>query len=159
MGTNLVWVRDTVFISGCWFQGNLQSPKSFTDTFNIGKLNTGFYFINFTAQDYHYLDSCTNNRSITKIRIFKVGSLDHKESKEKTNFRLFPNPTNSSFTLTTQNNTDHKSIEICNAQGQLLLKEDFDGDTYQFKGELNTGIYLIKLSDQRRAYHQKLVVQ
>jgi hypothetical protein len=69
-----------------------------------------------------------------------------------------PNPSDGNFSLLLQHWEGNKSVQIFNAQGQLL----YNTQTVQqqiFFTDLPKGVYIAKVSDQEYTAAQKVIVQ
>ena len=68
------------------------------------------------------------------------------EDLEKSKVHIFPNPTNSNFTIS--ENEFVKEVEIYNLVGQMILGQKYNnGDTFDLSNHPD-GIYLVKMKDQ-----------
>ena len=75
-----------------------------------------------------------------------------------TSLKLFPNPTNKSFTLTNNSSIDLKKVEIYNNLGKRLKNYEIQS-SYNIE-DLSTGIYFVKVMDQEnRSKTIKLIKQ
>ncbi|HPW66392.1 MAG TPA: T9SS type A sorting domain-containing protein [Salinivirgaceae bacterium] len=68
-------------------------------------------------------------------------------------FCIYPNPTNGSFSVSTQNNNTNIEISICNLQGQIIYKKAYsDTSNVNIDLEIPQGVYFvtIKLTDETK---------
>ncbi|MES2621476.1 MAG: PKD-like domain-containing protein [Bacteroidota bacterium] len=67
--------------------------------------------------------------------------------------RIYPNPMQSLFRIEVKDsNTSKKTIEICNASGQLLMKEFFTNQMLIDASGWNNGMYLLKVVSENGVY-------
>ena len=71
---------------------------------------------------------------------------------------IYPNPNNGSFTIETTNNTT-KLFQIFNVTGALVFKKNSEGTKNTIDtGDLEAGVYTIKLSNELCSLTKKLVI-
>ena len=130
----------------------------YTYTWNNGEISEdlwdvspGFYEV--TVMDANGCDVVTN----TLVEEMNVAGIENMD--EDFQISVFPNPT-SDFATVTWNNEAINTIEILNANGQVVQKAMVDMQFfYKIKG-LNAGMYFINLSDGFNYSNvQKLVVR
>ncbi len=74
---------------------------------------------------------------------------------------VYPSPANGETPVSIaarQGFKDEKTMELYNAQGLLMLKAQFIGDTYSFTNKLKPGIYIVRVSDKEKSSEKKLVI-
>jgi len=74
-------------------------------------------------------------------------------------FSIYPNPTNSIFTIETTNSGLH-NIEITSLNGQLLYRTQMEGTTHQINlSSFQKGIYFITLKSRNYVRIEKIIKQ
>ena len=85
------------------------------------------------------------------------------KDKIEYDLRISPNPTSSTFTLTTNTPLTNPQIQIYNMMGATVYSEKIKTTTSNFSKQINlnapAGIYLVKLSDNQKIYATKLIIQ
>ncbi|MFS4482733.1 T9SS type A sorting domain-containing protein [Hyunsoonleella sp. 2307UL5-6] len=86
-----------------------------------------------------------------------VSDLELRENSLK----IFPNPAQDEFSISMQNISGIKRIEIYNILGKRVYQNAAQGGTIEVKNAgFKTGVYLVKaLTDTNKVYHTKLVIQ
>ncbi len=108
------------------------------------------------AVDFMYASQCKYDTTVfnvpTSIRSNKIGSV-----------KIYPNPTKSNFTIDiSQLNLSKLSLQIFSLNGELIYQDKIEGiqKSFEVNTSLNSGMYLIKVSDERmNTSVQKLIVQ
>jgi len=157
ISTSFYWQNDTVFITGCWWNGIFTSPKGFMNSFNIGKLNSGNFVIHFTAFEDSGVDSCGAGRFQIRVMNFTVGIIGTQINHYKTSYTLYPNPFRSEFFLTTTNIDNIKILDHC---GRILESIEVNGEekTVLNPSNLKCGSYYIHLSKENTIiYRERLI--
>ncbi len=76
---------------------------------------------------------------------------------------VYPNPSNGSFTITTNTPLSNPQIKIYNMMGAIVYSEKIKTTAANFSKQINlnapAGIYFVKVSDQGKQYTKKLVVE
>jgi mannan endo-1,4-beta-mannosidase len=99
-----------------------------------------------------------NNQKFAFIKLKDpvVNITDQKTS----NFSIFPNPNNGGQFMVTYNNvTNNPLLEIFDEQGKLVYKQTLLESNTTINSGLTTGIYILKVSDNRNSISQKLAVK
>ncbi|MDD2634672.1 MAG: T9SS type A sorting domain-containing protein, partial [Bacteroidales bacterium] len=81
---------------------------------------------------------------------------------EQSNFVIYPNPSNGDFTLIIADNQKDIIAEIFNLQGQVLYSTKIysNTDKVEFKDlNMNSGIYLLKLSSDEQVILEKIIIK
>ncbi len=90
-------------------------------------------------------------KKYTNLRIYlKNGSSLGENEVRIVDFSLFPNPTNSIFSITT-NMANITKIEVCNAKGQLIMQQYTNNqNTIHINlSHFQNGIYFVKVIDNK----------
>lgn len=81
-------------------------------------------------------------------------------SSEDVWVRVYPNPTQSLFTIEVKaNKEDVMNIEICNTSGQLILKEAYRNDMTIDANAWNSGMYLLKVISEAGVYKTQRLIK
>ena len=81
----------------------------------------------------------------------------------KSDFFLFPNPTNSVFTIGSESSSiSGATVLICNMLGQEIFKKKIPNSSEEFKQEISLkeydeGIYIINISDHRGQFYSRRI--
>lgn len=85
---------------------------------------------------------------------------DIHELKLKSTFILFPNPSTDEMHLDFFEEQRSSLITVTNVFGEEVKQFNFSGRRFTLeKGELKTGVYLIRVDDRNNIYSSKLIVQ
>lgn len=123
-------------------------------------------YYNVRPENYLYTVTVTDvgNSCITTKSVFVEPSMSSgPDVSEKLNLKIYPNPANSFFTIEAEVlNGKAVAIEFYSITNQLIWKDQHDGlGQYQRTvdiGELNRGIYLLRLSNEEFSFVQRLIV-
>ncbi|SDS24331.1 Por secretion system C-terminal sorting domain-containing protein [Formosa sp. Hel1_31_208] len=91
--------------------------------------------------------------------LFKISfddTLDISEVNSPQDILIFPNPTNG--TITIKGLAEHGILEIFNVSGQKVFNSDVR-DSQQITLDLNSGFYMVKISDGKREHIRKLIIK
>ncbi len=135
---NEVWVTDGTE-SGTIMLRNIDGG-SFHSPRNFAVVNNKLYFIHNDANGYEifeYIDPLLSTNELSK-----------------TIFKLFPNPTSISFSIS--NNIDVTDILIYDVQGKLTKQFDTRNNEYNIE-DLSSGLYFIKIKTNNREDILKLI--
>jgi hypothetical protein len=97
-----------------------------------------------------------NNLYLNNVEVgTTVGLFDGFTKKE--GFRIYPNPASGRVTVESPNNTD---IQILDLQGKIVrsVKTESSYTSIDIRS-LNSGIYIIRISDKNNILTEKLIVQ
>lgn len=93
---------------------------------------------------------CVSERDIFEIDVTTAGIIENKEADFKS--VVFPNPLDVSSTIYLMDcHYSDAEIKVINTQGQLILSDKMDSDSYQIGDKINTAgiyIYLILRKDE-----------
>lgn len=173
-GDSLVYSVDTPLISlGIGDPGYYYPPSDPSMPFSINLQSGQMSWIPNTLGTF---------QMVTRIREYRngtlIGSIERDiplgvippttvvvvgKDKIESDLIISPNPSNSSFTLTTNTPLTNPQIEICNMMGAIVYSEKINTTTTNFSKQINlnasAGIYFVKLSEGERQYTKKLVVE
>jgi len=89
-----------------------------------------------------------------------INSVEEKDSNT-TDFKLYPNPSNSIFEMTLPPNIKEGTVEIFSAEGQLIYADHINnpGQTWTWYPsiDINPGLYFFKLNTANATYSKKLI--
>jgi uncharacterized delta-60 repeat protein len=75
-------------------------------------------------------------------------------------FNISPNPANNTFTITQNPENRYSEMKIADLNGRIVFENKIDNETQNFDLNLNTGIYLVKLTNQNgQFYTKKLIIK
>ncbi|MFW6020440.1 MAG: S8 family peptidase, partial [Bacteroidales bacterium] len=81
---------------------------------------------------------------------------DVEENQKNNHISVYPNPAKTFFTVKT-NHYDVWNYEIYNMQGGVVSEGFFKGDTFTHNVEIEPGIYLIKVNNEKKSYLTKIM--
>ena len=91
-------------------------------------------------------------------------TLEHKNADSLTipkrnECLIFPNPTNSKLTIVLKENANYQ-ISITDSWGKLIKADGFKGSSYEINcNEMSTGLYFIKVYNDKLNYNSKFIKQ
>ena len=77
---------------------------------------------------------------------------------ETTNFSLSPNPTNTGFVTVTSSNNDAMNVQVFDILGKQVKNEILSSNTLDVSN-LNTGLYIVKITQNNASTTKKLVIR
>ena len=139
----------------------------YLDGWAYRKSNTGPEGTTFTSSNWTYsgvdgLEGGTNNATATSP--FPIGTYTNGTASVKNNsiegFATYPNPiTNKEFTISS-NNSSVKDIVIFNVLGKKVLTTSFSGAKSTIDvSAINSGIYILKVTEEGKTATKKLVIR
>lgn len=73
--------------------------------------------------------------------------------------KVFPNPSNGSFSIISENLSDYTQVSIINAFGQEIISQGIlEGQSELYFQDLPRGVLILKLRNQKKIYTKKLIV-
>ncbi len=142
--TGTQWLNTGLYLQDNSNQFNLGQPNCFT-TFN-NKLVIGGYF------------KAINGVSASGIASVDFGTTSVFESKANQSFKLYPNPTNSTFSIELSDFSNSKSISVYNAVGQLMLQQKTTEKTFDVSSYAK-GMYVVEIQTDKGISRQKLIIE
>ncbi len=114
----------------------------------------------------HYYSCPTNlTNPIEPVESIKSASTNMNPNVSKaliSNLEIFPNPTNGEAKLTYQSSSPSR-ISLFDVNGQEIMQKQVDSkgkiEEMINCGELNNGIYILKISNQDKVLAKKLIVR
>ncbi|MCK5857280.1 MAG: M4 family metallopeptidase [Bacteroidales bacterium] len=98
----------------------------------------------------------------TKTKTVTIGSATSiKHATEKSNIKLYPNPTNGKFTIDLGSNSEYKLISIYDFMGKLVIQQEVEASIQKIQmnaNNLSSGMYLIRLSSDDKYEDLKLMI-
>ena len=73
-------------------------------------------------------------------------------------FKVFPNPTSTGFVNIVSNNNDATSVAVYDILGKQVINESLTNDRLNVSG-LNTGVYILKITQNDASVTKKLVIK
>ena len=129
---------------------------------NTGPEGTTFTSANWTYSGVDGLEGGTNNATATSP--FPIGTYTNATASVKNNsilgFATYPNPiTNKEFTISSSNSSV-KNIVIFNVLGKKVLSTSFSGAKSTIDvSAINSGIYILKVTEEGKTATKKLVIR
>ena len=77
---------------------------------------------------------------------------------ETNNFSIYPNPTSIGFVTITSNNSEVMSVAVYDILGKQVINQTINNNRLNVSG-LNSGIYIIKISQNNASVTKKLVIK
>ena len=126
--------------------------------------NLGFYTA-LNNSTYQILSRTSNTMSVRNVGSegnswYSTLTTDEQLSTVKLNnfsVRIFPNPTNTDFIYIKSSTQGVKAIELFDINGRKIIQTEISGDKLNI-GNLNRGLYLIKVMIQGQINFAKIVV-
>ena len=82
------------------------------------------------------------------------------QAESKSHFNVYPNPTNGSIAITTEEYLNEAVVKIYDISGQLLMQEEVNGLTPVIDLTfLESGNYIIHLQNKEKSYYSRLIKQ
>ena len=133
---------------------NFSTPVALCDTFNVNPKDINIV----SNSDNEILALWIDHREGVDIKNIYFAKTDltvniHELNFDNKSFRVYPNPTNGSFTVSTPNNNANIEITICNLQGQIIYKKAYSNTSnVNIDLEIPQGVYFVtvKLSDKTK---------
>lgn len=123
--------------------------------------------------NFSYSDIQLNVTNVTSIKIIGISgagwgfastlincpSLNINQFEFENNVLLYPNPTNNYLNLKLESNIQNASLKIISITGQTIFdKQNISGTDFNFDvSNLNSGLYIIQISDENKTYHSKFI--
>ncbi len=166
------WSVNPISYSWNWGDGTPNDTGAYpSHTYN----SPGYYNICLTITDSggctntycdssNYLYRSTSNNSIVTINVSSQipTGLSTKNSFVNS-FIISPNPTNSTFTITTNTPLTNPQIKIYNTLGENIYTEEIKTSATNFTKQISlnapSGIYFVKVGDGEHEFTKKLVVE
>lgn len=126
---------------------------------NTGPDGTNFVLANWTFSGVNELEGGTTNAETTSP--FPIGTYTRPLSNSdftSTNFSLYPNPvTNGSVTISS-NSADAMQVQVYDVLGKVVKSETLSSNTLDVSN-LNTGLYIVKITQNQNSVTKKLVIR
>ncbi|MGB3947364.1 MAG: T9SS type A sorting domain-containing protein [Bacteroidia bacterium] len=116
--------------------------------------------------------SFTGNIDSIKVYVFESGILSMciepeiansvSEADELFRMNVYPNPTSQSINITNESIINESTIiSLINVQGQEVIRQqiNFNGFYNLNISSLNTGIYIVKIQNEKETYQSKVLIQ
>jgi hypothetical protein len=126
---------------------------------NTGPDGTNFVLANWTFSGVNELEGGTTNAETTSP--FPIGTYTKPLSNSdftSTNFSLYPNPvTNGSVTISS-NSADAMQVQVYDVLGKMVKSDTLSNNTLDVSN-LNTGLYILKITQNQNSVTKKLVIK
>lgn len=155
MGSNIIVKTDSLGNSGC-----LQSdPATTTSTFT---LQPGAYPVVYTSNSTFVTTNPMDNNNIMQMFInTRCTSVGIESLQPTEQFEIFPNPSGSSFYVTTGTlvNENNLTVSIADLHGRILMQQHYKDSQPILLGAIPSGIYIVTLNGNGVAARKKLIVK
>jgi hypothetical protein len=135
--------KDSILLEACYYGGSSTAVEDISDTFNIGTLKQGTYFIKLKAQQSGNPNSCNTNKFTSMDTSFSVNLTAVNEPNNDAIVQIFPNPCQNTLSIKGEN---IQQINLYNLNNQLLKhekgKETINIDLSTFPN----GLYLLNIT-------------
>lgn len=112
-----------------------------------------------TIPDGYYFTIGSPDGTSTFSRMVKNNSTD-EDIMNANNFNVYPNPTNGEFNVSSNSLSKNTTIEISNAFGQIILKENITETNSAFNIQNQAkGIYFVKILEQGKISSYKKIIK
>lgn len=104
---------------------------------------------------------CDLNAAIDDVTSFyKSEIVNTPKLISKTNFYIYPNPTNNKAVIEVDNSLESRfEVEVFNAQGQVVITANFSNKQFQLNtSHLAEGLYFVKVAGETSFAMQKLLI-
>ena len=129
---------------------NNRSHGGMVRSFNNGDVD--YYYPMFFFDNYNFPKNLGLKISCTNCEIVNVPEL------EKNNPTVYPNPATNNFTVNLGND-EKANIELFNIVGQMVYSETITGSAQVNVANLHSGVYMLKVNQNGKAYTTKVVVK
>jgi beta-glucanase (GH16 family) len=94
------------------------------------------------------------------VRVSQEAPLSSKVSNRAEGFSLFPNPVSENMTIDVPKNVDNYTLDIFDLHGRLLMRRKMkNSQEIVSLGELENGIYLVKISSREQLSYMHFIKQ
>ncbi len=126
-------------------------------------INQGSYSFMFFGGSYPdgvYLVQLKNKSvNLRVMNITKSANAGILQLKNPVDLRIYPNPANTSFEITTNNEQIIKKVELYTIEGILLIQQTFSESKIKINTSLlPTGMYVIEVQTKEKRMFQKLII-
>ena len=149
--------NDTIYLTGCFFNGMPTQPKLYIDTTVIGPLSEGTYTINYTGQITSSTTTCIVEDSNSMTTTFEVTSINNVEGLNGNFIKIFPNPVTNNLKIELTDNHNNFDVELINSIGQKVYEGSFLNNVDINTSEFKKGDYIIIISNKRKKYYKSFV--
>lgn len=120
-----------------------------------GPDGTTFVLANWTFSGINQLEGGITNETTTVP--FPLGTLSNADFNAS-NFSLYPNPVTNGFVTINTTNADPINILVYDVLGKQVKNETITNNTLNV-GDLNTGIYILKMTQNQATATKKLIIK
>lgn len=131
--------------------GTYTGPGVSSNMFDAAAAGTGSHTITYTYMDNN---SCSN----TATQVIVVDVCTGIQEAALNGISIYPNPAGEAFFIET-NDSGISTVEVFNAMGQLLVKEQASGKARIDMSSRDNGIYLVKITNGNASYIQKIIIE
>ena len=114
-----------------------------------------------TFGDSLYFSAGYDNAAPSLWRLRNPNLATNEFENKVTKIILFPNPTANNLNLKFESNLQNATAKIISITGQTVFeKQNLSGTEYNFDvSNLNSGMYIIQISDENKSYNSKFIKQ
>jgi dienelactone hydrolase len=116
------------------------------------------FFLNGECVVSEYTNYVSSHAFVVADAIAQCMFCENVNEMEAERFQIMPNPTTGAFNIQWKSE-EFNQVEICEATGKLILTEKvFQQNKKNIERSLAPGVYLVKLSNERKSLTEKLIV-
>ncbi|MCX6352966.1 MAG: T9SS type A sorting domain-containing protein [Bacteroidetes bacterium] len=146
-GNNILFVGEAYFTS----QWEIQTGTKDSITYD----KDGNYLEEYL---FHYNNAFSKwDTSIRKVYFYTPLNAIQPITGGEMAYQIYPNPAKNILTIRNENRTSNAHFTLVNMSGQIILSGKIKGETKANISQLNKGIYLLKIMDERGVKVTKLV--
>ena len=126
---------------------------------NTGPDGSSFVLGNWSFSGVDATDGCTTNGSCTSV--YPIGTYSRTLSTDDfaaNNFKVYPNPTSTGFVNITSNNSENISVAVFDILGKQVINKTISNNILNVSA-LNSGVYIMKISQNNATVTKKLVIK
>jgi hypothetical protein len=126
---------------------------------NSGPDGTNFVLANWTFSGINQLEGGTTNAETTVP--FPIGTYTRPLSNSdftSANFSIFPNPVTNGIVNINSNSADAMQVQVYDVLGKMVKSETLSNNTLDVSN-LNTGLYIVKITQNQNSVTKKLVIR
>ncbi len=152
---DLTITKDSIITLSAMPEGGIYSGTGVTDnSFDPSLLTNGDYTITYTYSD----TGCSNSCEFT-ITVNIIDNIDRNNIAE---IKIYPNPSNGTFTLNFDNINGNIIYQIYDTKGSIIAEKNlysYGKTSEEVSHNLIPGIYYLKLITENKSYVEKLVIE
>lgn len=151
------WQGNTVHLRGCFYDGFLTAPASYSDTTLLGIVQWGNVVVNYVGTVSNSETSCMpfdSNTVDTTFNLIMANATSEAQTATD-GFSVSPNPVNDDLTIHSQW-ASLLEVELSNAWGQVCHKTILRSGEMLDMSAFPAGMYWVRISDGKRQSIQRV---